>query len=480
MLEVYKILLSELEKSEVMYCSWKSNHNLEHFLEGHGDLDLYVPFENRSDFEEICKKCGFINFKSRINAFPFVKHYMCFDSNSNAFAHIHVYYKFVTGESNSKNYIIPFENWIDNNLISNDSLPVPNYEAQFIIFITRYFLKFGTIQGLALLYRDKNKYIEEWNGICKYLCTSNIDTPSWVSIDELMKMKYLYEKGSFWQKFLYSLMFKHKMRGYARKNILEMFMFKTVNTILRLFNKLAIKNNKSLESGLIISVCGLDGSGKSTAVEMITELYKRKGIAVKKVHIGRPLPTLLTFPFWVLVRVAERLKRRPQKVGKSVEDYIPSSDIGVAAAVRYTILANQRYVAFKRAQRLASKGYLVVTDRYPSHNYCKMDSPRIISCPSKGAIYQSLHRLEKTYYSYILPSDVAFFLNVTQETSIYRNNIRVKSMKETDNEIIARHKVNVGIEFKANKVLTIDASKPIVDVHRKILSQLWINIIKVQ
>ena len=56
MLEIYRDLFKALKNEDVSYCNWKDHYDVEKNLEGHGDLDLFVPLRLKLAFEEILKK----------------------------------------------------------------------------------------------------------------------------------------------------------------------------------------------------------------------------------------------------------------------------------------------------------------------------------------------------------------------------------------------------------------------------------------
>ena len=43
MLEIFENLFSELHTANVPFCNWKGHHALESYLNGDGDLDLFIP-----------------------------------------------------------------------------------------------------------------------------------------------------------------------------------------------------------------------------------------------------------------------------------------------------------------------------------------------------------------------------------------------------------------------------------------------------
>nr|MBF4386030.1 hypothetical protein [Vibrio anguillarum] len=133
----------------------------------------------------------------------------------------------------------------------------------------------------------------------------------------------------------------------------------------------------------------------------------------------------------------------------------------------------ERKAAAIKAQAYSKNGYIVITDRYPSLEYGKMDSPRITKNTQKSCIYNFLHNIERKYYEAIPASNFSVKLNIPVETAVYRNSIRVKPGKETDNEIRARYLVNSDFKPKTLELLDIDASQCIDAVRDEIVNIIF-------
>ncbi|WP_409048991.1 hypothetical protein PWG11_17955 (plasmid) [Proteus mirabilis] len=471
MVELYSNFFSSLRKENIFFCSWKSNHELQKFLAGDGDLDLYISYVDKLKFENVCLRFNFKKVKSYVSDFPFVEHYIGYDIETKKLVHLHVYFKIVTGESNSKNYVLPLDLWIKNNISNENEIPTLKPDAQLIIFLLRFYLKFGTILGSLLLIRDKQKYLQEWKSLGQYSFDKTV-VPDFIPVHFMHSILDIYENGSFLAKLSYSLKLKVVLHGYKRMSFIRHSFFKLINTIKRVFNKILTNKKKNFETGRLISICGLDGSGKSTAVTNLSSFYSQK-FSTKVIHMGRPSPTFLTFPIWIALRCAERVKRSPTSKVKSVEEYIPSNHVSFISAFRYACLAYERYRVFKRAYKYVENGFIVVSDRYPSHNYGKMDSPRIIKDNNRSIFYCTLHKIEERLYNYIQPSDITFHLYAPVETAIERNNLRNKALKETENEIKARFLVNSDLTFKTDKYVKVDATQSIEDVKNELLLTSW-------
>ena len=116
MLEIFNNLFLELKANNVIFCNWKAHHMVESNLNGDGDLDLFIPLRSKAEFERVAQKEGFKRVISFQAKHDFIEHYYGLDKSTLKFVHIHAYFKIVTGEHASKNYILPLEEYILNNL----------------------------------------------------------------------------------------------------------------------------------------------------------------------------------------------------------------------------------------------------------------------------------------------------------------------------------------------------------------------------
>ncbi|MEZ8760778.1 hypothetical protein AB6D89_20175 [Vibrio splendidus] len=473
--DCYKLLFERLRENNIFFCSWKSNHDIAKSLNGFGDLDLYLDYGAKNIFLKLMLDIGFKKVNSSVSSFPYIEHFYFFDSTDNAFIHLHVYFKFVTGESNSKNYILPLERWIKNNTYESEyGINVPTPQAQYVIFMLRYYLKFGSVYGALLLTRDRGKYEKELESI-NLPFISDVDLPHFISRKNFDKLCSTFSSKSKIYIFIRAINIKLNFSGFKRVGFFKLYNVKVIDLFTRLVNKIFYHRKKEFDSGLTVAITGLDGSGKSTLVHNLESLYSTD-FSVKVLPFGRPRPTLFTFPFWCLVRFAERVKRRPNRSDSPIESFFPKTKISTLSAFRYSILAYERYVAARAAQRYSRKGYIVFLDRYMSHNFGKMDSPRIPIDDKRGFIYQLFFRVENFLYCNIPPCDIVIHLNVSVGTSLNRNSMRDKSLKETNNEIKARHVINENLDFNSNSYYKVDAERTKDEVLSYSAKIIWKNL----
>ena len=307
MLQVFHNLFKALHAENVIFCNWKDYHSIEKHLNGDGDLDIYIPIRFKSHFEEVSKSQGFQRVISYQADHDYIEHYFGLDQTTAKLVHIHVYFKIITGEHASKNYELPLERFIIENLDNSYHLPKINISGQHTIFLIRYFLKIGSIYGLFQYWRESDKYLNEWHSYSNIFDYDSI-VELGISSKALNEMHHVYESSSSFQKLLLSIKFKKQLRDLRRRSYFQHQVFIIQNLALRLFNRLILKKKKILIPGIVVAICGLDGSGKSSLVSTL-QMNLSAHFSTKVFHLGSPKSTILTFLFNSLVAIYSFLKR---------------------------------------------------------------------------------------------------------------------------------------------------------------------------
>lgn len=470
MLGIYSSLFEALNYQEIFFCNWKGIAYRERNLSGVGDLDLYVPIEHRADFEKVSSDLGFINVQSFQANHENLEHYYGWDSEAQVFVHLHVYYRVVTGESFSKNYLLALDEFFQRKTVSSVDLPALEVSAQKAVFLIRAFLKLGSVYGFFQYWRDREKYEAEWklfDDVCEYDDIRELG----VTAGDFKRLDQIYNTNNAARIFFEALRFKKSMSRFRQRGFFRHLAYKTSNFVIRLVNRFVLKRKKVFASGAIIAICGLDGSGKSSLVAALVRHYSEH-FSVESLHLGRP-----PVSFWSAFMQPILTAYRTRGALFAKKDSTPSSEgdkeISLLYAIRSVFLAYDRRAQAERAYRLSSKGYLVICDRYPGLIEGKMDSPRIKTDESRGRIYRLLHAMEKQLYASIKPASVAINLQVPLEVSVARNNLREKANKESEEELAERFAINGGVRFRAIRQKDIDATQSFAKVFTDVSSYIW-------
>lgn len=471
MLQVFNNFFTALHAENIIFCNWKGHSDIKKHLNGDGDIDLYVSINQKTKFEEIAKVSGFRRVTSYQASHDYIEHYYGLDKSQTIFVHIHVYFKIITGEHISKNYELPIENYLILNMdTSSPPLSTMSVSAKHSIFLIRYFLKIGSMYGLMQYFREFSKYSNEWQSFDHNFNYESLPELS-ISVNEFKEMHKVYESSSFIKKLFFSIKFKKKLIKFRRRRFFDYHIFTINNLIIRSINKFLLKKQKILSPGIVVAICGLDGSGKSSLVSSLQNHFSEY-FNTTVFHLGRPSSNILTFVFNAFVSVYSFV-RRLKPFRKTSDSEMIRKNVSLVYAIRSVLLAYDRKVQSNKAFKYSRKGYLVICDRYPGLENGKMDSPRILIDKSKGFIYQFCYNLEQNLYKSINPAEFIFQLSVPLDVAIHRNRLRAKYGKETEDELRERFALNSGVKFLGKNYHHIDATPPFDFVLKQVIDELW-------
>ena len=175
----------------------------------------------------------------------------------------------------------------------------------------------------------------------------------------------------------------------------------------RFLNKLFYKQKKVFTSrGIVIAISGVDGSGKSTMLEELKNVFG-KFVTIRSFHLGKPQGKFIEF-IW---RAMGNRSSNASMAGTSSNN-LPSSK---ARAFNGMILALMRLRLAKSIIKLSRKGGLMVTDRWPTNELGKMDGPRIVLGKDSGWLESSCKKIETWAYDVMPRADICYFFEVPIE-----------------------------------------------------------------
>ena len=459
-----KSLLAELDAQDIAYVSWKNNHQLQSVMSGNGDIDLFVPFDNRSKFIDLCRAQGWIKVVNPVSRHPWIAHFYGLGENCEVF-HVHVYFKLITGETWIKEYSIPFDTWMIESRVWNTDhdIWVINNTSQAYLFLVRHLLKCGSVSGRLLYKRELASYDEEWKACSHSIGPEDIRGPIDIT-------SYLDGAGAFGEKLELpkissAFLFRLSFFPFLRYKLLSLPLRRALSFLLRLVNKVFLKRKKMLpEMGLTVAISGVDGSGKTT---MLQEVDKVLGqfLTIDRFHLGRPQGKLIEF-IW---RTLGNKSKNSTMPGTS--DITTPSSRG--RAINGAILALLRLRKARLIVNRASLGGLMLIDRWPTDEVGKMDGPRVILGENSGWIQHLCKRIESWAYASMPQADICYFFVVPIEVATERNRSRIKENKETDEMISARFLGNLDYKPLAKKTIRFENSGEFSAKRKELLDNVW-------
>lgn len=476
-LNLSKQIIAALNSNSISYCYWKNNHDLMKSLAGEDDWDLLVNKDHYSSFMRVIHSFGFKESYNPKIRFPFISHFYGLDVETGKFLHLHVHLKLITGESHTKNYHLPLEKMILDNTINHPSgCKIPRPEVELIIFVLRYYIKISCMPGAILIWRRNRAFHEEFSAIYRNVDLNKINTLlnsyfQYISVKFFSEMLEGYtRKRAFRKRVLTGIKLRWKLSSLRRLSVVGAFAARYYQIMYRIVNKLTFKEKKFLVTGgSIIAITGLDATGKSTITSEL-QRWLNAHFNTRFLHVGRPKARLETLLFRTMLRL-----KKAKGVKSEFSTTTELQKQGIIFAIRYLILAYERFQLLKTANRLRANGYIVICDRYPSLNLGKMDSPRIGKV-NNNTLVRFMGQMEDKLYKTMPVPDAIYNLKIPIDIAIKRNQSRVKDDKETDEQLRCRYDENSDLCYNALSFEVIDTSRELQVVLKELKEKIWVKL----
>lgn len=473
-------LFEACEARNVSMCAWKGLEDARWAIEGDADLDLLVHRGHAAEFREVMAEFGFKAVTSASNAdHAAIVQYVGIDTRTHHLARIDAYHRLVTGEKFVKQWHLPLETVLLENVERVDRIPIPNPDASLAVFVLRAILKGASIMDLAVA------------GARHAVGSVRAEAQKAVAAADLTRTEAIVQahlpaippqlwracvsatlEGAPWPKrFWLRMRLSLQLRPYRRHGPLRAAWLR-VKAIGRRAARIghAHPGVKHLATGgAVIAIVGPEATGKSTLAGDLAR-WLGSTFQVHEAHLGKPPPTPLTW----LPSLALPLLRRIARGHRT--DAFPAAQDGASRpswlfAVRCLITALERRNLAWRLHMQAANGHLVICDRYPSAQVGAMDSARLPENQASG--WRSIvANWEQRLYRQVPPPDVVLELTVAPEIAVRRNRERSKPGKESDEHILRRHATGSVPRYAATTV-SIDTSGMLADTLARAKEAVW-------
>ncbi len=454
-------IFEELNNSGIIYCHFKSNANLDISFAGNTDFDLLVNKQSITEFKSLLYKLG---FKQRYTTFD--KNYVCmedylyYDDELEKIHHFHIHYDLFFGKKLKKNIFlnIDFQQFI----IKDQNFPIAiiQPEIELVLLVLRTIFKFDLFVRRNILIHRKftlsESVIREFDCL---LNTINKDT-----MDDILN-EYFSNCQFFINDFL---------KAYLSKNITMFFLLKcqyliSKNCEKELFfanskkykNLYSIKKNirkfstNWIESGgKTIAFIGVDGSGKSSTVEVMHQFLSYK-MSVEKLYLGK-VSNNITILLNLISAVFSKLEIK--KISK------------IFRGLMHIYIANKKRNIFNKGQNNKCIGIISLYDRYPVKEFYTMNDP--MDCPKLNNMDIKYFRKKELELFDAIDNypDLIIILDIDIETSLKRKKEHIhikKRLKEKIRAVQTLKSNNVHqnlhiVDAKQNQKLVLAEIKKIV------------------
>ena len=485
-LSLLLMVLDDFRGQAVSYCYWKSSRRIQSVLAGEGDLDLLIARHDQHRAEAILLRRGLKRFPSvAMRDHPAIQSYLGYDEQSGRLIHLHLHFHLIVGERLHKNYRIPWESKILALAIPHPTLPVKMLDpaSEAVLLAVRTCLELRrldpvTLRGwrttLARFALDRKQLAgtldrAQLSGRASELLGDELGT---LLTDAIYDGRALEEN--------------RRLRAAVRQHFSPYRTYNTIEARLRSIaraihwaagglNKFYLHlprpwSRRAPSGGRVVALIGIDGCGKST-VNASIRAWLDSEIDVMPVYFGTGdgRPSLLLRPFKLMVpllTVLLRTKPRGSSHGK-ISSNAPGLLYSLSLTVWATVVAREKRSKLLAAHRGASRGLVVITDRYPQNEISGFnDGPlltRLAWTPSW------IRRSEASAYALArrLPPDLVIKLIVTPETAERRE-------PDMDPTVI-RERIEVipNLTFSSAHVVSVNAEQPLADVISAVKQEIW-------
>lgn len=481
-------LIEDLNRTGLKYCHWKSNLALADGLVGGTDVDLLVARQDAAQFRAFLSQHDFRPAVDRgSDDYPSVEHYFALDEESGVLAHVHAYYRVITGESLAKNYHFPIEEMLLENTRLEGAIRVPMKAAELVVFTLRMMLKHTQLVELVMLSRDWDHARQEVDWLLEpgALEEAMMLVSKWlpaVSTGLFAKcVAALQMPAPLHRRIWLGYILRSRLSGYARHSI-----FRAWQIGISKFSKMAFrrlthskKGMVPLAGGAVIAFVGPEATGKSTLLNE-TSKWLGEHLEVERIHAGKPKSSVLTFLPGLLVPVLRKalpglrsskveLQYANRAVGEKTKKVYP-----LIFALRAALLAYDRYTLLTRAFAHAANGNIVLCDRYPSLTNGAADSPQLGQFPVSRDRYPLryiLARVEERLYRQIPPADLVISLTVPVEVAVRRNKNRGK--EEPEEYLRNRHANSANLNYENTVIHMINTDQPLDNTILEVKKAIW-------
>jgi thymidylate kinase len=482
-LGVTRKLIAAMNMSGVRYCHWKSNIRLQDTLEGSEDIDLLVHRSDATLFRQAMVEHGFKPAQSRSGiGHPGVFHALSLDETSATLAHLHAYHQLVSGDSLVKNYRFKIEQLLLDETMGQNGVRIPTRESELVLFAIRIALKHVSPIEILMVNRNYQGIVDEMNwllgeadqGKAADICATLFPAVSRGVFQQLLRA--LTDRKALPKRIMLGWRIARQLRDQRRLGSAQAVLSRMWRVKTLLLGRLWRRRDLALQSGgLVVALVGPKATGKSTLSAAIAKTFGSE-LNVKRIHVGKPPATALTFLSRLMIPLARQIFRgeRPSEYQKA--ERREAQNYSLLYVFYMTLLAYDRHALLRKAFRTAAAGGIVVCDRYPSASTGSIDS----SCFDDAAIAKagsSLKRrlmiMERSIYRGIPKPDLVLRLVAPIDTSIQRDATRVKPGGPDAEAVQRRWAFESQADFSGVPVVEINTNRSIHETVRHVVSTVW-------
>lgn len=386
MIKIVRQLLKDFHSNNILYCHWKSNEHLEAGLHAETDLDILFSAEQKEEIIRLLHQNHFFLFEAVwYRKYPGIVDYIGFDESSGKIVHIHTHFKLAVGETGIKSYHLPWEDLLLSTRIFNDKNQIytSSPEAEYLLLLIRTAFKqthFSTPETA----KTAADFTREARWLCKRLHAGALTDLSERMLSPAIteQVRQAYKKTAFDKVILQTLQNQlstffgeHKKLSPQKKYLLKGI--QTLRLLKIILNKhtgtsFKIKKRHLPNEGIVISIMGADGAGKSTQVSgLIKELQQKTDVVYQYMGSGNGPKVWYRKPVDLLFNLINQRKKQ-KKAGSKSNSSSQTKELSeksffskLATLIRAYPIALEKRSKLRKIKKDRSKGCIIICDRYP-------------------------------------------------------------------------------------------------------------------
>ncbi|MEZ8024971.1 hypothetical protein [Vibrio sp. 1F255] len=466
-----KKLFEFWNENDVKYAIWKGISKLNAVETGEEDLDVLLDIKSSLKAEMILSSIGFVKVEnSWLKSDYGTSDYLYF-TESGIWIHIHLHYNVIFGNSVTRNYRMPITKYLINNAVKNSA-----YGCKIIspfddvaLSILRYSSRKKSFFGYASLDKDlqnlQNHYIKT-NEL-----KLQLDNPYPNVLNDLIK-KNNYKSSDIVnrnrKKITNSInVFKDNSNFQNLVYVYRLFSLIKEKIIMRASNQRG--NKKLMNKGLKIAFVGIDGSGKSSAIERLSRKLKKQ-LSTTTISVGSGVSGASWYRR-LIFNVYGNKAKSPSHI-KNRKEKSKDKKYPLLYSLWLLLCLFDKKNQLQRGISKANQGEIVIIDRWLQEEVDDfIDSPRVPKESAKTLITRFLYRKEREVYKLAKanPPEIIIIMEVNAENSTKRK----PNDLTYDQAFYLGEKIK-DLKWNGSTVFTINANNSIEEVDleiNKILSK---------